>query len=148
MRGNWSALRNSPVFSAESWALGCLIYAVHAGTLNSPEELRNIQILPKALHEFYQQLLASNPEQRVPCADLPQQEYFKKGRFVELNLFLDNLAIKDSFEKEAFLKKLPGKYFPLLSAIPVCVAFLLATRNYLSRHQITANKSLRPSPCR
>ncbi|KAJ8907117.1 hypothetical protein NDN08_003599 [Rhodosorus marinus] len=107
-RGMWSSLSNAPVHGIDAWALGCLIYAVHAGSFNSPEELRNINKLPKGLHPFYQQLLGSNAENRARCSDLPEFDYFKKAKFVDLNLFLDNLAIKDAFEKEAFLKRLPG----------------------------------------
>lgn len=109
-RGMWSSLSNAPVHGIDAWALGCLIYAVHAGSFNSPEELRNINKLPKGLHPFYQQLLGSNPENRARCSDLPEFDYFKKAKFVDLNLFLDNLAIKDAFEKEAFLKRLPGTH--------------------------------------
>jgi len=108
VRGMWSSLSNAPVHGIDAWALGCLIYAVHAGSFDSPEELRNIDKLPQGLHPFYQQLLGSNPESRARCSDLPEFDYFKKAKFVDLNLFLDNLAIKDAFEKEAFLKRLPG----------------------------------------
>jgi len=125
VRGQWNMV--SP--GLDSWALGCLAFACHANGLSSPEQLRNIEVLPTALRPQYQRLLASAPPEREQAEkDFASCPYVANHKYVELNLFVENLALKDTFEKEAFFNRLPAqiervprdcavhKLLPLLSA--------------------------------
>lgn len=107
-RGNWSAVSSCPPSAVDSWALGCLMYEAHAGSLNAPEQLQNISVFPKPLLSAYQKLLASNPANRAPAGQLLNHPYFQNSKFVELNMFVENIALKGQLEREAFLSKLPN----------------------------------------
>eukprot|EP00177_Eucheuma_denticulatum_P002229 GFKZ01003993.1.p1 GENE.GFKZ01003993.1~~GFKZ01003993.1.p1 ORF type:complete len:824 (+),score=132.96 GFKZ01003993.1:225-2696(+) len=107
-RANWSAVASAPCSAVDSWALGCLMYEAHAGTLASVDQLQNMSVLPKQLLSAYQKLLASVPANRAPAGQLPNHPYFQNSKFVELNMFVENLALKGQLEREAFLGKLPS----------------------------------------
>lgn len=104
---NWRQVTDMPASAIDSWALGCLMYEAHSGSLNSPDQLRNTQCLPKPLLSAYQKLLSSGSQSRAPAGEVPNHPYFKNSKFVELNLFVENLALKGQLEREAFLGKLP-----------------------------------------
>lgn len=106
-RANWSAVASAPASAVDSWALGCLMYEAYAGSLTSADQLQNMSVLPKQLVSAYQKLLASNPVNRAPAGQLPNHPYFQNSKFVELNMFVENLALKGQLEREAFLGKLP-----------------------------------------
>jgi SCY1-like protein 1 len=105
--GNWSAVAAAAPGAVDSWALGCLMFHAHNGALTSADQLRGTACLPKGLLSAYQKLLASNPAARAPAGQVPNHPYFKGSKFVELNLFVENLALKGELEREAFLTKLP-----------------------------------------
>lgn len=107
-RGNWSAVTANAASAVDSWALGCLMYEAHAGSLTSPDQLQNLSSLPKPLVSAYQKLLASNASARAPAGQLPNHPYFHNSKYVELNMFVENLALKGQLEREAFLGKLPS----------------------------------------
>lgn len=105
--GNWSAVAAASPGAVDSWALGCLMFHAHNGSLTAPEQLRSTACMPKQLLTAYQKLLASNPTARAPAAQVPNHPYFRGSKFIELNLFVENLALKGELEREAFLTKLP-----------------------------------------
>lgn len=107
-RGNWAGIASGAASAVDSWALGCLIYEAHSGSLTSPEQLQNVSVMPKQLLSAYQKLLASNVGARAPAGQLPNHPYFQNSKFVELNMFVENLALKGQLEREAFLGKLPN----------------------------------------
>lgn len=84
------------------------MYEAHAGSLTSADQLQNMSVLPKQLLSAYQKLLASVPANRAPAGQLPNHPYFQNSNFVELNMFVENLALKGQLEREAFLGKLPS----------------------------------------
>lgn len=107
IRGAWEMIARASPSAIDSWALGCLMFEAHSGSLTKPDQLKNLSALPKPLVPAYQKLLAGNPSSRAPAGQLPNHPYFQLSKFVELNLFVDNLALKGGLEREAFLSKLP-----------------------------------------
>lgn len=107
-RGNWASVAAAAPSAVDSWALGCLMYEAHAGALTTPDQLQNLSAMPNALHSAYQKLLASNPTARAPAAQIPNHPYFQHSKFIELNIFVENLALKGQLEREAFLGRLPS----------------------------------------
>lgn len=105
--GNWSSVASAAPSAVDSWALGCLMYEVHAGSLTSPDQLQNTSVFPKPLLSAYQRLLSSNLSARAPAGQLSTHPYFQNSKFIELNMFVENLALKGQLEREAFLSKLP-----------------------------------------
>ncbi|PXF48470.1 putative inactive serine/threonine-protein kinase scy1 [Gracilariopsis chorda] len=106
--GRWSSVAAGAPSAVDSWALGCLMFHVHAGSLTAPDQLQNMAALPKPLLSAYQKLLASNAAARAPAGQLPNHPYFKASKFIELNLFVENIALKGPLEREAFMSKLPA----------------------------------------
>lgn len=106
--GNWASVASGAPSAVDSWALGCLMYEAHAGSLTSPDQLQNVSVLPKPLLSAYQKLLASNATARAPAGQLLNHPYFQNSKYVELNMFVENLALKGQLEREAFLGKLPS----------------------------------------
>ena len=55
----------------------------------------------------YQRLLSSQPGRRLNPAKLAESSVLK-NKLVDTIAFLENLAVKDSAEKDLFFKRLPG----------------------------------------
>lgn len=55
----------------------------------------------------YQRLLSSQPARRLNPAKLAESSVLK-NKLVDTIAFLENLAVKDSAEKDLFFKRLPG----------------------------------------
>ncbi|PRW61211.1 putative inactive serine threonine- kinase scy1 isoform X1 [Chlorella sorokiniana] len=117
-KGDWQAVKDGPAWAVDAWGLGCLMQEVYSGApLARTEDLRNTDRIPKDLLPHYQRLLASQPARRLnPRAIL--EAGVLRNRLAEAASFLESLAIKDTMEKDAFFKKLPG----LLPSIPTLVA--------------------------
>jgi len=115
---NWEAVRDSPEWSVDAWGLGCLIQEVYSGSsLARTEDLRVTDNIPKNLLPYYQKLLASSPSRRLNVATVLESGVLK-SKLGDMMVFLENLALKDSVERDSFFKKLPS----MLPSVPVPVA--------------------------
>jgi hypothetical protein len=81
------------------------------------EDLRKTEGIPKAVLQDYQSLLASQPSRRLNPSKLAESSVLK-NKLVDTIAFLENLAVKDSIDKDNFFKRLPGT----LPSLPVPVA--------------------------
>ncbi|EGC35135.1 hypothetical protein DICPUDRAFT_55347 [Dictyostelium purpureum] len=104
-KSQWSQISSSPPNSIDSWMLGCLIYECYSGSLTAAEDIRNINEVPKILHGGYQKLFSVKTESRLNPNKLLESQYFQNV-FVETCVFLENITLKDTFEKEQFFKKI------------------------------------------
>ena len=107
------------------WGLGCIIWQVFNGSLNSPNDLARIGNIPKKLSSTYMELVAANPSKRPNPGDKIKAlsgSYFKND-IIDVMLFLEELQIKDDHEKSRFFTSLPAK----LEQIPqdICVHKIL-----------------------
>lgn len=117
-RGEWPVIQQGPPWAVDAWGLGCLTQEVFAGsTMTSVENLRRTDVIPPALLQDYQKLLSSAPARRLNPAKVAQSR-FLNNRLVDVVAFMENIAVKDSVEKESFFRKLPG----ILPSIPAPVA--------------------------
>eukprot|EP01117_Protostelium_nocturnum_P013793 TRINITY_DN5190_c0_g1_i1.p1 TRINITY_DN5190_c0_g1~~TRINITY_DN5190_c0_g1_i1.p1 ORF type:complete len:456 (-),score=133.35 TRINITY_DN5190_c0_g1_i1:52-1281(-) len=113
-KNDFSHVDGSVNFSIDSWSLAVLIYELYNGKLKQMEDLKKIGKIPKELLPQYQQMLSSNPSKRPnPQNVLKESQYFQNP-FVQTCLFLEQIALKDQAEKEAFIRKLEGQ----LSSFP------------------------------
>lgn len=93
------------------WGFGCLIWEVHNGPLKDATELKNVDAIPQTLIPHYISLVSANPRQRPKPSILLSKarkpgSYFKND-FVDTNLFLGELAVKDKEEVQTFYQRLP-----------------------------------------
>eukprot|EP00232_Nephroselmis_pyriformis_P021277 CAMPEP_0182856568 /NCGR_PEP_ID=MMETSP0034_2-20130328/2514_1 /TAXON_ID=156128 /ORGANISM="Nephroselmis pyriformis, Strain CCMP717" /LENGTH=603 /DNA_ID=CAMNT_0024987663 /DNA_START=93 /DNA_END=1900 /DNA_ORIENTATION=- len=114
-KSDWATIKNSPPWGVDAWGLGCLIQEVFAGrTLMRTEDLRNTGNMPAEILPEYQRLLGSAPARRLNPSKMLENSVFLKNKLVDTLDFLDNLAVKDTVEKETFFRKLHHHTLPKL----------------------------------
>ncbi|XP_029021923.1 N-terminal kinase-like protein [Betta splendens] len=97
-------------WAGEVWRLGCLIWEVFNGPLPRTSSLRSLGKIPKALVPHYCELVGANARVRPNPARFLQNcrspEGFLSNSFVESNLFLEEIQIKEPAEKQQFFQDL------------------------------------------
>ncbi|KAG2468979.1 SCYL1 protein, partial [Polypterus senegalus] len=97
-------------WSADVWRLGCLIWEVFNGPLPRSSSLRTLGKVPKSLVPHYCELVGANPKIRPnPSRFLMNCRApggYMSNSFVETNLFLEEIQIKDPTEKQQFFQQL------------------------------------------
>jgi SCY1-like protein 1 len=92
----------------DSWAFGCLVFSVFNGQLSRTEQLTTLGNIPQKLHQGYKGLLQHNMSGRIPLAKFLESTTRSGGyfddEFVKTSVFLDEIALKTSEEKEAYVK--------------------------------------------
>ncbi|KAI8070584.1 armadillo-type protein [Gilbertella persicaria] len=110
-QSGWTAIKDLPSGALDSYHLGCLIYETYNHRFETTEALLSQKgSIPVSMQRIYTRLLNPSPRSRA-SADLFLQEglrpkgYFAND-FVNVNLFLENISIKEQAEKEQFFKTL------------------------------------------
>ncbi|XP_075694841.1 N-terminal kinase-like protein isoform X2 [Rhinoderma darwinii] len=97
-------------WSADMWCLGCLIWEVFNGSLPRPTALRSLGKITKSLVPHYCELVGANPKIRPNPSRFLQNcrapGGFFSNSFVETNLFLEEIQIKDPAERQTFFEQL------------------------------------------
>ncbi|XP_034454191.1 N-terminal kinase-like protein [Hippoglossus hippoglossus] len=97
-------------WAGEVWRLGCLIWEVFNGPLPRTSSLRSLGKIPKALVPHYCELVGANPRARPNPSRFLQNcraaGGFLSNSFVESNLFLEEIQIKEPAEKQQFFQDL------------------------------------------
>ncbi|XP_034545931.1 N-terminal kinase-like protein [Notolabrus celidotus] len=97
-------------WAGEVWRLGCLIWEVFNGPLPRTSSLRSLGKVPKTLVPHYCELVGANPRARPNPARFLQNcrapGGFLSNSFVESNLFLEEIQIKEPAEKQQFFQDL------------------------------------------
>uniref|UniRef100_A0A4W5KRP8 N-terminal kinase-like protein n=1 Tax=Hucho hucho TaxID=62062 RepID=A0A4W5KRP8_9TELE len=101
-------------WAGDVWRLGCLIWEVFNGPLPRTTSLRSLGKVPSSptlyLLTFYQMILISSSQARPNPARFLQNcrapGGFLSNSFVESNLFLEEIQIKDPAEKHQFFQDL------------------------------------------
>lgn len=97
-------------WSADMWGLGCLIWEVFNGSLPRTGSLKSVGKIPKNLVSDYVQLVGANPKSRPNPAkflqDCRTDGHYLKNSFVDANLFLQELQIKEQKEQKQFFVSL------------------------------------------
>ena len=117
-RGEWEVVADGPVWAVDAWGLGCLMQETFSGSaMSAKEDLKRIDCIPQSLKPYYQKLLASQPARRLNPKDILDAGVFKSDLLV-IVAFMQNLAVKDAMEKDAFFKSLQSK----LNDVPDVIA--------------------------
>ena len=92
-----------PAHYIDSWCLGVLIFDLHSnGTLSSPSQLANKDIIHPLLQTEYKRLLSTNPVGRINPSVVLASAFFTSSDLVRCINFLSELAIQSNSEKDAF----------------------------------------------
>ena len=102
---------NAPDWSLDCWMFGCLIFEIFQGLIpenssGKPFYKTSTSNIPSSLLPQYKELLSSNPNHRPTFAKLIKHSPFFQNNTITTALFLETIALKDSFEKDAFFRKL------------------------------------------
>ncbi len=106
------------------WGLGCIVWEVYNGQLSQANDLGRVGKIPKKLAPVYMELVAANPAKRPKPEDkIKSNPSFFRNDIVDVQLFLEEIQIKDDHEKTRFFTNLPAK----LDNIPkeICVHKIL-----------------------
>ncbi|PIK61493.1 putative N-terminal kinase-like protein [Apostichopus japonicus] len=109
-KSDTSKRRKVHAWSADMWGLGCLIWEVYNGNLPRVSSLKAIGKIPKPLIPHYCELVGANPMSRPNPAkfidNCKSAGGFMNNKFLESNLFLEEIQIKDQSDKTKFLQGL------------------------------------------
>ena len=93
----------TPVHYLDAWSLGVLIFDLHSnGTLSSPSQLANKDVIHPALQTEYKRLLSTNPVARINPSVVLASPFFASNELVRTVNFLSELAIQSAPDKDAF----------------------------------------------
>ena len=93
----------TPVHYLDAWSLGVLIFDLHSnGTLSSPAQLANKDVIHPLLQTEYKRLLSTNPVGRINPSVVLSSTFFSSNDLVRTVNFLSELAIQSSGDKDAF----------------------------------------------
>mgnify|MGYP000474399105 CR=1 FL=1 len=113
-------------YRLDIFSLGCLVYRALTGD-NTGTARADSPRIPAGLRAALQRMLKPVPTARPPAKALLRCK-FARHKFVQTMSFLDNVAIKDDKEKQAFFRGLT----PLLPTFPEeacrCVCIVVAIR--------------------
>ncbi|KAK8733164.1 hypothetical protein OTU49_006498, partial [Cherax quadricarinatus] len=133
-------------WAADMWGLGCLVWEVFNGYLDTSLSLRNTSKIPKSLVATYTRLVGANPASRPNPKDvvrnLRQPGQFFDNDLIETLLFLEEIQIKDANEKHRFFSELT----PKLDNIPDYVAKNKVLPALLTAHEFSNVGSVVLSP--
>ncbi|XP_072887464.1 N-terminal kinase-like protein isoform X1 [Hemitrygon akajei] len=100
-------------WSADTWRLGCLIWEIFNGPLPRLSSLRSLGKIPKQLVPHYCELVGANPKIRPNPAKFLQNcrkpSGFMNNTFIETNLFLEEIQIKEPAERQTFFSELSSQ---------------------------------------
>ena len=94
------SLRSGGPQSLDAWLLACFVYEVTVGGFTGVSSLRNAAALPAKLRRDFGKLVLPTRRTLRAFAESP---YFQSP-YVGTCLFLEEMALKDNFEKDAFFK--------------------------------------------
>jgi SCY1-like protein 1 len=98
-----------PTSATDSFQLGCLIYETYNGYMDSTDRLLSTRgDIPTKMQNAYKLLLSASPKARIDAErfldeGLRPQGFFS-NEFIQVNLFLENITIKDQSEKDVFFR--------------------------------------------
>eukprot|EP01091_Cochliopodium_minus_P013333 TRINITY_DN4272_c0_g3_i3.p1 TRINITY_DN4272_c0_g3~~TRINITY_DN4272_c0_g3_i3.p1 ORF type:complete len:952 (-),score=298.91 TRINITY_DN4272_c0_g3_i3:33-2888(-) len=109
--GNFNDVLQNNKSNYDCWLLGCFLVNVFSGDFQGAQSTRVLKNIPKELTNEYKGLVGP-PNTRAFDYFL-NSPYFRNS-FIQTCLFLENISVKDTNEKDNFFKNLPS----LLEEIP------------------------------
>ncbi|KAI8984470.1 hypothetical protein BDF20DRAFT_816989 [Mycotypha africana] len=110
-KSGWTVIKELPSGAIDSYHLGCLIYETYNHRFETTESLLLQKgNIPTSMHRIYTNLVNPTSRNRASADMFLDEGLRPKGffsaDFVKVNLFLENISIKDQSEREGFFRKL------------------------------------------
>ncbi|KAL1930747.1 hypothetical protein VTP01DRAFT_10909 [Rhizomucor pusillus] len=112
-KSGWTVIKDLPTAATDSFHLGCLIYEAYNRRFDTIDQLSASKgDIPNNMVDVYRALIRPSPSNRADAGSFLDQGLRANGfftaDFVQVNLFLENISIKEQGQKEIFFKKLDG----------------------------------------
>ncbi|KAI9243995.1 armadillo-type protein [Phascolomyces articulosus] len=108
-KSGWTVIKDLPTAATDSYHLGCLIYEAYNNRFDTTDRLLTQRgSIPSSMLDIYRALLRPSPGGRADAdsfLDEGLHSFFAQD-FVQVNLFLENISIKEQNEREVFFRKL------------------------------------------
>ncbi|KAI7849139.1 armadillo-type protein [Circinella umbellata] len=108
-KSGWTVIKDIPTAATDSYHLGCLIYETYNNRFDTTDRLLTQRgNIPSSMLDIYRALLRPSPANRADAdafLDEGLHSFFAQD-FVQVNLFLENISIKEQGEREGFFRKL------------------------------------------
>ena len=99
--------KSLPTAATDSYHLGCLIYETYNNRFDTTDRLLTQRgNIPSSMLDIYRALLRPSPANRADAdafLDEGLHSFFAQD-FVQVNLFLENISIKEQNEREGFFR--------------------------------------------
>ncbi|KAI8059837.1 hypothetical protein BDF21DRAFT_370083 [Thamnidium elegans] len=110
-KSGWTAIKDLPAGAIDSYHLGCLVYEAYNHRFESTDSLISQKgTIPVNMQRVYTSLLNPSFKSRATADTFLDEGLRPKGffsnDFIKVNLFLENISIKEQSEKEGFFRKL------------------------------------------
>ncbi|KAJ3396264.1 hypothetical protein HDU92_003521 [Lobulomyces angularis] len=109
-RSSWTSIKNNPIGSFDSWSYGLLIQEIFNGRIQRIEELGVRGNIPLNLYPLFKTFTNVNPNTRDQISfmleNANQPKSYFNNEFIKASLFLEQWSIKESGEKDQFIRKL------------------------------------------
>ena len=94
-----SSRKKSCKWSSDMWGLACLIWEAFNGTMPQSNAMKDIGKIPKSLIPHWAELVSANPQKRPNpekfISNCRERKQFMDNMFVDCNLFLEEIQIKE-----------------------------------------------------
>jgi SCY1-like protein 1 len=108
----WEAVKSGPISAIDAYLYGILVYESFNPSYSSADQLAQPKNIPAAMHTAYKRLVSANPKSRSSTAQFLDQGLRSGGFFetplIQLTDGIENLGIKDEFERDEILTQLEG----------------------------------------
>ncbi|ETN38970.1 uncharacterized protein HMPREF1541_07012 [Cyphellophora europaea CBS 101466] len=106
----WSVIKKHPLFAADAYGLGTLVYEAFNGFFPGTDQLAQTKSIPATIAPSYKRLINANPKMRLSPAHFLEQGK-KTGSFFQTPLIhitesADNLGLMNHEERDDFLEEL------------------------------------------
>ncbi|OBZ83281.1 putative inactive serine/threonine-protein kinase scy1 [Choanephora cucurbitarum] len=110
-KSGWTVIKELPSGALDAYHLGCLIYEAYNHRFDTADQLLSQKgSIPLPMQRTYAALLHPSVRSRASADQFLDEGLQPKGffstDFVKVNLFLENISIKEPSEKEVFFRKL------------------------------------------
>eukprot|EP01080_Neovahlkampfia_damariscottae_P002085 gene2085-1957_t len=132
----WEAVEEMP-FGIDSWGIGCLCYQIfQREDFERSNQLIQANKIPNKLQSVYKRLLNKSPESRITLSKILSSKYFESP-FIETQLFLENVSLKDTNEVTSFMDDLVHNLndFPKANCKYRILPFLLKALKFEQKSQ-------------
>ncbi|CAO3651720.1 unnamed protein product [Mucor hiemalis] len=110
-KSGWTGIKDLPAGAVDSYHLGCLIYEAYNHKFETTDSLLSQRgSIPTNMQRIYTNLLNPSVRSRANAEQFLDEGLRPKGffsdNFIKVNLFLENISIKEQSEKEGFFRTL------------------------------------------